>query len=150
MRVLMTDRRGKHIRVNWPSVWFTWKINRKWQNMDFHLSILIRVCSDGFGLNVNMAQKWPMVSSRKAKVDQSVPVPPQWSMRKGAYNMNALLLPSRAVSAAGVWAGLQEKLVFIAIVTWGFPVIIANNQNETRKCFTRKHVYYESECSLRA
>lgn len=26
----------------------------------------------------------------------------------------------------------QEKLVFIAIITGGFPVIISDNQNETR------------------
>lgn len=63
--------------------------------------------------------------------------------RKWAELMHYSCLHGHSV----VWAWLQEKLVFIAIITWGFPVIISNNQNETLKWFTRKRVYYESECS---
>lgn len=77
----------------------------------------------------------------------SVTVPSQWSTKLRAELMHYSYLHEH--STAVVWAGLQEKLEFIAIVTRGFPVII-NHQNETLKWFTRKHVYYESECLLRA
>lgn len=46
--------------------------------------------------------------------------------------MRTLTLTSAPRLRLEFGGGRQEKLVFIAIITGGFPVIVSHNQNETR------------------